>query len=434
MLKELNIHGVGPASKMDLVFGDRLNFITGDNGLGKSFLLDIAWWAMTRQWPRELNPKLASGYPAKPNSPKQASIGFKFTSKVTTEEYTSKFDMAQQAWTGRAGRPANPGLVIYALVDGSFAVWDPARNYWKKKGNIDVQDRPPAYVFSPTEIWNGLPNKTEDGGKFCNGLIEDWAGWQKEKGQPFHTLTSTLTKLSSEGDEKFSIGELTRISLDDSRDMPTLRMPYGESVPIVHASAGMRRIIALAYLLVWTWEEHVRASALIGQEPTKRMVFLIDEIEAHLHPRWQRKIVRSLINVVSDLISQPSVQIIATTHSPLVLSSVESLFDPKKDSWFDLDLIAASPEKPCVSLSNRAWVRHGDVSNWLMSEAFDLNSGRGDSDAEIAINEAAMALSDENIVPERVFALEKKLHAVLGDLDPFWNRWRFVGEKRGWFR
>lgn len=42
MLKTLKIEGVGPAPKMTLDFGSRLNLLTGDNGLGKSFLLDIA--------------------------------------------------------------------------------------------------------------------------------------------------------------------------------------------------------------------------------------------------------------------------------------------------------------------------------------------------------------------------------------------------------
>lgn len=50
MLKELKIINIGPADA-ELEFGNRLNLITGDNGLGKSFLLDIAWWAMTRKWP-----------------------------------------------------------------------------------------------------------------------------------------------------------------------------------------------------------------------------------------------------------------------------------------------------------------------------------------------------------------------------------------------
>jgi recombinational DNA repair ATPase RecF len=38
---------------MELDLAPRLNLLTGDNGLGKSFLLDVAWWAMTRRWPRD---------------------------------------------------------------------------------------------------------------------------------------------------------------------------------------------------------------------------------------------------------------------------------------------------------------------------------------------------------------------------------------------
>ena len=62
MLKQLKITNVGPAN-IELEFADRLNLITGDNGLGKSFLLDIAWWAMTRKWPAEVNPKLTAIWP-----------------------------------------------------------------------------------------------------------------------------------------------------------------------------------------------------------------------------------------------------------------------------------------------------------------------------------------------------------------------------------
>jgi len=61
MIKHLKMTNVGPAAKMELEFGKRLNLLTGDNGLGKSFLLDIAWWALTRRWPAEINQKLTAG-------------------------------------------------------------------------------------------------------------------------------------------------------------------------------------------------------------------------------------------------------------------------------------------------------------------------------------------------------------------------------------
>ena len=61
MLERLELENVGPASAMVLDLAPRMNLITGDNGLGKSFLLDVAWWALTRRWPRDLNPRLTSG-------------------------------------------------------------------------------------------------------------------------------------------------------------------------------------------------------------------------------------------------------------------------------------------------------------------------------------------------------------------------------------
>lgn len=47
-------------------------------------------------------------------------------------------------------------------------------------------------------------------------------------------------------------------------------------------------------------------------------IVLIDEIEAHLHPNWQRKIIPLLTKIF------PHIQFFITTHSPQVVSSVSS--------------------------------------------------------------------------------------------------------------
>jgi hypothetical protein len=417
MLRYLHLTNVGPAPEMEAELAPRINLITGDNGLGKSFLLDIAWWALTRTWPAKVNNRLVSGLVARPRDPGKATIEFHFDGAAKTNQYVSEFDRKSQAWTGRPGRPANPGLVLYAQVDGSFSLWDPARNYWRTTGNVDITERRPAYVFSPREVWEGL--KADDGTVLCNGLLADWASWQKEGGTAIDWLEDVLKALSPPGDT-LKPGKLTRLGIDDVRDIPTIHMPYGQDVPVLHASAGIRRILALAYLLVWSMREHERASEQLDQPTAGQVIFLIDEIEAHLHPRWQRQILKPLLEILRSFSdSQAQVQIIAATHSPLVAASMEPLFDPALDAWFDLDLTAEKP--PQVQLQKRPFIRQGDASNWLTSDAFDLKEARS-LEAEKAMQEARALLRGE-IPRSEVPRIDADLRAVLGDQDRFWIRW-----------
>lgn len=430
MLKHLKLKNLGPADELTLTLSQRLNLITGDNGLGKSFLLDVAWWAMTRKWPAEVNPQLTAGQKAIPRRPGEATIDFAFSGKSKVEQYRSTYQRREQAWTGRSGRPANPGLVVYAMADGSFAVWDPARNYWRTQNDVDVQDRPPAYVFTPAQVWHGLAG--ESGNWLCNGLIRDWASWQREGGADFAHLKAVLHVLSPSAQEPLVPGELTRISPDDVRDMPTLRMPYGNDVAVLHASSGMRRIMALAYFLVWCWSEHQQAAKLLDEPTSNQAVFLVDEVESHLHPQWQRTVVPALLKVMRSLTAGAEVQLLAVTHSPLVMASVEPDFDPERDAWFDLDLnLSATQTQPTVTLTQRPFVRLGEVGRWLVSDAFDLASTRS-LPAEQALQQAAELLAQPTPDHERAKALDVQLRGLLGDTDPFWIRWRFVGERQGW--
>ncbi len=430
MIHSLIMENVGPAPSMELRFGSRLNLLTGDNGLGKSFLLDTIWWALTRKWPQELNSNLTSGYVARPRDhKKRASIGFFLDSKTTQVYYKSEYSPRDQAWTGKAGRPHNPGLVIYAQADGGFSVWDPARNYWKTRGKVDVQDRLPGFVFSAKEVWDGL-QMTYEGRlvRVCKGLIDDWAGWIAAQGRESTNMNTVLDRLSPSRDsgDQLRSGPAVRISLNDNRDIPTIRTGEAGGVPILHASAGVKRVVQLAYMLLWTWEEHLRAANLLGEEPAGQVIVMIDEIECHLHPRWQRTVLGSLMEMMKSFHSSARIQLIAATHSPLVLASAEPFFDSNSDAWFDLDLDRKSGN---VELRKRPFVRLGDVSNWLTSEAFDLKEPRS-IEAERAIISALAIYREPTSVPDEIQKVDGQLRAVLGDTDPFLSGWsRFLREK-----
>jgi AAA domain, putative AbiEii toxin, Type IV TA system len=420
MLKGLRLENVGPIPSLDVEFGSRLNLLTGDNGLGKTFLLDICWWALTRKWPNDLNAQLTSGFAARPTDPtKKATIGFTVDGKSKSDlSYESIYAPRDEAWQGKSGRPPSPGLVIYVHSDGGFSVWDPARNYWLKKGNIDTQDRLPAYVFSPKQVWEGLTISDLTRGPLvaCNGLLSDWAGWIKAGGNEAWLMTHLVSALLPKG-ERFEIDGVTRLSVNDARDIPAVRPPYGGSVPIVHASSGIRRAVALAYMLHWSWLEHIRATILLGESPTNQVVLLFDEIESHLHPRWQRTILSSVLEIAGLLHADAKIQLVAATHSPLILASAEPLFNEKTDSWFDFDLAGQT-----VSIQKRDFQRKGDVSAWLTSEAFDLKEARS-QEAESAIVSALAILRSENPVIEEVRRVNDALRSSLGETDRFWLRW-----------
>jgi AAA domain, putative AbiEii toxin, Type IV TA system len=435
VLEYLRLKNVGPGPEMEMELAPRLNLITGDNGLGKSFLLDVAWWALTRKWPQDLNRKLLSGYTARPiDVKKPASIEFRVTAKTETVVYVSEYVPREESWLGRPGRPWNPGLVIYAHSDGAFSVWDPARNYWKTKGDIDVQERLPGYVFSAKEVWDGL--EVDINGKatvVCNGLLRDWASWIRENNGPAKNMREILLDLSPSRNERDRLepGPLVRISVNDARDIPSLRTAYAKAVPILHASSGVRRIVALAYMLLWSWNEHRLAARQLGERPATKVIMLIDEVESHLHPRWQRAILGSLLKLASVLHKRAKIQLIAVTHSPLVLASAEPSFDSVQDAWFDLDLHQTKNGER-VELRRREFVRRGDVSNWLTSEAFDLKEPRS-IEAEEALDEAKELLRRPSKPTLAEFEkVDQKLRNVLGDVDPFWIRWSYhLDQMRG---
>ncbi len=424
-LSTLSIQGVGPAKKLDLHLAERINLLTGDNGLGKSFVLECAWWVLSGHW---------SSFPAYPrtdaghNEPK---IQFSLTGENGKPTHgVSEYNWEKQEWS-KPEKQAIPGLLIYARVDGAFAVWDPAKNHQAKSS----QTKLPKLLFTRDAIWNGLQKTTNGKTTFLsNGLIADWILWQNSPDkEPFETLKRVLKRLSPPDLDKGDLGTLepgkpTRVS-NDSRWMPTIKHSYGE-VPLIYASAGVRRIVSLAYLIVWAWEEHKTHSELIRKAPQQKMVILVDEIEAHLHPQWQRKILPALLGIQKDLAPELDMQLLIATHSPLLLSAVEPVFDPKKDTIFHLNLIKHEHEEAEVVVQEPEFIRYGTVNSWLQSEFFELAQPRS-LEGEKAIEDAKKLQLGKDITSSEVAEVSERLVNYLSAHDPFWPRWTFFAEQHG---
>lgn len=419
MITRLHLHQIGPAPDLEADFGERLNLVTGDNGLGKTFLLDACWYALTQSWAanREFHP--SDDVPR--SDPPMVSWTLRGKAGAETPG-SAAFNFPFQMWGGtKRGRPAMPGLVLYARIDGGFSLWDPAKHYWS---NTDEEGgKTPPYQFEASNVWNGLPTgavKPED--FICNGLLRDVENWRLKNNSAFATLQQVLRQLSADEREALNIGEGVRVGMG-ATDIPTLVMPYGK-VPVTLAASGMKRVLALAYLLVWAWQEHRIASGKRGEEPTRRIVLLFDEVEAHLHPKWQKVFVPALHEAVKSLLAQgevDSIQIIATTHSPLVTGSVEALWNDETDRLFDFDLEDGKVEFECIDFEKR-----GAAEHWLDSDSFNYLSSYP-VEAKKAIDCANKFMLDnpepEDAPSEEARKVQAMLIHTLGGGDEYWPLW-----------
>ncbi len=337
MLDSMGLRDVGPVKNLQIDLAQRLNFVTGDNGLGKTFLLDMAWYGITRSW---------AGWPARPDKGRKGEMTF----KVGQKKITCSYHAEKRDWIFSRGAPLRQGILLYAQVDGGFSVWDPDRNA------AEDDEKAPAFHFSAREIWYGL-SRTVSVGKekieqlLCNGLLQDLIIWQTRGDRQFELFKGVL-QVMSPLDEPIRLGVPMRLGNGDPREYPTLLNHDDVQIPIIHASAAFRRILSLSYLLLWAWQEHVLVRE---NKPARNLLFLIDELEAHLHPRWQRTIVPCLLQVANQLLGrQAEVQFLAVTHSPLILASLEPQFNPKIDRVWALERTNS-----VVSLEQKTWLAVG---------------------------------------------------------------------------
>lgn len=110
----------------------------------------------------------------------------------------------------------------------------------------------------------------------------------------------TLTRLSNVMARKYDVARFATTDIDETRPIPILTKD-GISYSGYHQGTGETGIAELLRLPI-----------------PKYSMILIDEIEASLHPRAQRRIIRDLAQLAKEL----DLQIIITTHSPYILSEL----------------------------------------------------------------------------------------------------------------
>ncbi len=197
------------------------------------------------------------------------------------------------------------------------------------------------------------------------------------------------------------VPEADAVWFDGDREEIVLSIA-GEAQPLTNLSDGQRMMLALAADLAIkavTQNAYLLPPDEFGpeDEPWPRLltrtpgVVLIDELDVHLHPKWQRHVAADLKRTF------PNMQFVCTSHSPQVVGELA------RDEILDLRGEQTGP--PAIA--------YGADSNWILDHVMDASSRA--APARQIIREAEDAL-DEGDFPNARTALDR-LRRMLGGED-----------------
>jgi predicted ATP-binding protein involved in virulence len=164
----------------------------------------------------------------------------------------------------------------------------------------------------------------------------------------------------------------------------------GTTLDIHQLSDGERGTLALALDLTRRLSQ---ANPHLADLLQAAAVVLIDELDLHLHPKWQRTIVQKLTTTF------PNYQFIATTHSPLIIGEVEPS-----------GLILLSNEGGQLNVIQSGLQGFGLDSSWILRHLMDTESRNPETQAQIDHIEEALEDGDLELARQHLEQLKTMLH------------------------
>ena len=316
LIATLKLTNVGPFDDIEFEFDRQVNVFTGPNNSGKSTVL----WAL-------------GDILVFPSS---------FPGKLLHKENAAKFDV--QLWDAPTRK-----------FSGQFPIWHrngywgPQR--WKRllkflsevgytnfipalRGSTDFRSPGPTSGYretrtesSPDEFlqvgrYPESPRQPHNPSSTRAAMISDEEVIQqiidldyrsyRRKEPAYRDLIVKIGEMASEITEGFPI-KFLGVEEDDRGLFPQFHTPDG-NMPLNALSQGTQSLIQwLAHFLIG-YAEYYEFPESLADKPG---VFIVDEIDAHLHPSWQRRIIPTLTRHF------PRLQIFCSTHSPLMLAGLK---------------------------------------------------------------------------------------------------------------
>jgi predicted ATP-binding protein involved in virulence len=316
-IKNLSLKNIGPFLEAELDFMGAneagkhapVTIITGENGTGKTVVLDAIRGLLLGQF---------GGY--KGRNIVRKSNDFLIKANLEITERNASYKPLQLEIT-KQGHENSFFVELHNSIIGLNSLGGPNKggdywitNYWTSKTSSEPFKLESLSALKPEEYLqnslDGIQPNVEVIKLICafDYLRSSDSPKEKREGQFLFDLLKKIIKISLiEGEFKY----VERKTL-----MPIISQLGGEVSLDKLSSGNLYLIQRLVSLLGQMYAVYTLNNLALEELCLTRGLLLIDEAENHLHPKWQKTFLNSILEIF------PNLQIIVTTHSPFIVSSV----------------------------------------------------------------------------------------------------------------
>ena len=318
-IRELMISGFrGYSERKTLPFSEFFTAVAGINGRGKTAMLDGLAILCSRLLP-QISPSQGGQRHLEPSDIHVGHIAAQLSTKVNCGGIPIEYQMT----FSRDGRRTETTRLTRAVRDEIKAIYrNPQRAtdatplavyYTTDRAIYRLPSTLPATLprGQAAAFVGALSNRTVNFRDFMARYRSDVALEAERRLENAYYLGDRTVGLVSRALTEFLVGFGNLRVQDDP--LRLLVDKDGATLDISQLSDGERAFLAMVCDL---GRRLALANPLLENPLHGAGVVLIDEIELHLHPKWQREIRSKLRSIF------PNIQFISTTHSPFVIQSL----------------------------------------------------------------------------------------------------------------
>jgi predicted ATPase len=300
-VKSLRLENIGPFQNQEFSFAPQWNVLIGDNGVGKSCVLKALALAIC-------------GKEAAPYADRLLRVGTTrgtITLETDQDRHYVTTLLRQETGAEVISHPARPLDVERWLAVGFPSLREVT---WQRVQGFTPEGKPRYTAEDLLPLVKGEPDARADEFKRWIVSLDNVL----DPSRPARAGERARARAAREAlkglfDERFGESKMHLGKVDLRAKQVCMSVPEGD-LPIEAVSQGTAAVMGWLGVLLQRLFEVYGESA----DPQQQFALvLVDEIDAHMHPSWQREVIDKAQRLF------PEAQFIATTHSPLIVGDLK---------------------------------------------------------------------------------------------------------------